>query len=176
MQSKRVEDVMIPLSQYPNVDDSMTIAQGIVEIEKARIQIEGLSSLPRQILVFDGLGVLVGYVRRRDIIRGLEPDFLSVKPDSYKKKLFDVGADPALSWLSFEKSQKGLSQRAQKPISEFLQPIESWVMHDDLLTTAMAAICTSNKSLVPVIKNDQVVGVVRTAELLSELAAWLKIK
>jgi len=46
-------------------------------MEEAEIEVEGRYSLPRVILVTDQKGQLVGHVRRRDILRGLEPSFLA---------------------------------------------------------------------------------------------------
>ena len=176
MEGKVVENIMVPLSQYPHVKHDQTLTEAITVMEKTQITIGNRKSLPRKVLVFDDLNILVGMIGRRDIIRGLEPDFMSVKPDKYPRKLFKVEKDPNLMAFSFDKTVKGLQQRAQKKIFEVMRPIEVFIPHDAPLSTAISLMVDHDVSFIPVIKNEVVVGVVRSAELFRELARWLKIK
>ena len=50
---KRVEDIMVPLSKYPQIKHTKTLAEAIRIIGKAEIEMHGRRSLPRKILVFD---------------------------------------------------------------------------------------------------------------------------
>ncbi len=108
----RAGDVMIPLEQYPRVkpDDSLRRAMSVMD--HAQLDVRGRKSLPRLLLVVDDGGSLVGLLRRRDIMRGLEPPFLGAQPLEYRKKLFDVGADPALLALTFQRTVGGCASRA----------------------------------------------------------------
>ncbi|MFH1538495.1 MAG: CBS domain-containing protein, partial [bacterium] len=103
MKTVKAEDIMIPIEEYPHISDKATLREALHEFEKHQFDIKGKKSLPRVILVFDELNTFVGIVRRRDILRGLEPESLQRKPLKVRKMLFDVEIDPNLSELSYER-------------------------------------------------------------------------
>ncbi len=82
---RRVGEVMIPVDRYPSVQDKTTLREAIKVIESAVLEVALRKSLPRALLVFDDIHVMVGYVRRRDIMRGLEPRFLISQPLQYRE-------------------------------------------------------------------------------------------
>ena len=102
METKRASDLMIPLSDYPHMPYWFTLRQAMATLRSSRIEVDGKVSLPRAFLVFNEAYELLGVVRRRDILRGLEPQFLEKKGRSYARKLFDVKADPDLLELFVE--------------------------------------------------------------------------
>jgi hypothetical protein len=122
---KRVGEIMIPVAQYPSVRDNTTLRKAIEVIVGAVLEVDRRKSLPRVLLVFDGIDVMVGTVRRRDIMRGLEPSFLVSQPLEYRKKLFDVAIDPNLSELSYDRVVKGIRAQAERPVSDVMRPIEA---------------------------------------------------
>ena len=88
MIAKIVQDIMVPLEKYPCIPDTLTLRDAIKEIQ-VQILRKGRASLPRVALVFDeGLTELLGMLRRRDILRGLEPRFLVSGSLDYQRKLF----------------------------------------------------------------------------------------
>lgn len=173
MDTKRAGDIMIPLEQYPHVPYWFTLRQVIAELEKSEFVIEGRMSVPRVVLIFDEKYQLMGVARRRDIMRGLEPEFLATKPLHYRKKLFDVKVDPNLSELSFEKFMKGIRDRSDRPISDVMLPIMATVDFDDHLMKVIYEMTSNNVSLLPVLKEGRVVGAVRSVEVFREVASLL---
>ena len=169
MQIKKAGELMIPLDDYPHIrfwdklGDVIRIMTGPVGGST------GIS--PRVVLVFDELDILVGMVRRRDAMRGLEPDFLLSKPMDYRKKLFDIPADANLAELSYSKLVDGLTKKTSTPVYDIMQPIKTFVEYDDHLIKAVYAMVDDNVSLLPVIRGQKVVGVIRSEEVLTELAA-----
>ena len=69
-------EIMIPIDEYPNVPHTYTIRQTAAVFKSSRLEVGGMTSLPRAVLVFDEENHALGLVRRRDILRGLEPRFL----------------------------------------------------------------------------------------------------
>ncbi len=173
MELKRAGEIMIPLEQYPHVPYWFTLRQVMAELEKSEVDVQGRRSLPRVVLVFDEKYQLMGVVRRRDIMRGLEPEFLTAKPLHYRKKLFDVKVDPNLSELSFDKFTKGIRERAERPVSEVMLPIAATVDYDDHIMKVIYEMTSNNLSLIPVIREGRVVGAVRSVEVFHEIAALL---
>jgi len=171
---KRVRDVMIPLEQYPAVRDTATLREAVDVMKTAEIEVDRRKSLPRVLLVFDAIEVLVGYVRRRDIMRGLEPKYLVVQPLEYRKKLFDVAVDPNLSELSYDRVITGIREQASRPVSDVMQPIEAVLQADDHIMKAIYEMVSQDLTLIPVVDGKQLVGVVRSVELFHELVQVLR--
>ncbi len=89
MNQKLVQDMMVPLEEYPCISETLTLRDAILEMA-VQILRKGQLSLPRTALVFDGgFNNLQGMLRRRDIMRGLEPRFLAGGSLEYQRKIFD---------------------------------------------------------------------------------------
>lgn len=170
MEAKRAGDIMIPLEQYPHVPYWFTLRQVVAELEKSELVIDGRVGMARVVLVFDEKYQLMGTVRRRDIMRGLEPEFLSAKPLHYRKKLFDVKVDPNLSELSFDKFMKGIRERAERPVSDVMLPIQATVDYEDHIMKVIYEMTSNNVSLLPVLREGRIVGAVRSVEVFREVA------
>jgi predicted transcriptional regulator len=171
---RRVKEIMIPVEQYPSVRDNATLREAIAKIEEAQLEVELRKSLPRVLLVFDEINVLVGTVRRRDIMRGLEPKFLLSKPLEYKKKLFDIDVDPNLAELSLDRVVRGIREQANRPVSDVMQPIPSILDAEDHVMKAIQAMVALDVNLIPVLQEGKLVGVVRSVDAFHDLAQLLR--
>jgi CBS-domain-containing membrane protein len=170
MENVRVADIMIPLDNYPHLPYWFTLRQAMVEIQNFQLEVAGKKSLPRLVLVFDEAYQLLGTARRRDIMRGLEPPFLLSKTRKYRMKLFDIDVDPNLSELSYDKMVESIRKQAERPISDVMQPIKATIGLDDHLLRAVATFVEHDISVIPVLQDQKVVGVVRTVGVFNELA------
>jgi CBS-domain-containing membrane protein len=170
----RVRDFMIPVDRYPSVRDHATLREAVAVIESAQLEVELRKSLPRALLVFDGIHVLVGTVRRRDILRGLEPRFLVSAPLEYRRKLFDVAVDPNLAEMSIDRVVQGIREQADRPVSDVMQPIHSILSADDHLMKAVYEMVSHDLTLIPVVEGKTLVGVVRSVDAFHEVARLLK--
>lgn len=173
MEMKRAGDIMIPLDNYPHIPYWFTLRQAIAELEHSEVEIEGRKSLPRVILIFDEKYNLMGMARRRDILRGLEPEFLHSRPVEARKTLFDVKVDPNLSELSYDKLLEGLRRQAERRISEVMRPIVATVDYGDHMIKVIYEMVDRGVSQIPVLKDGKVVGVVRSVDVFSEICEIL---
>ncbi len=170
---KRVGEIMIPVAKYPSVRDNTTLRNAIKVIVSAVLEVELRKSLPRVLLVFDERDVLVGTVGRRDIMRGLEPSFLVSQPLEYRKALFDVAVDPNLAEFSYDRVIKGIRAQAERPVSDVMRPIKATLDAEDHVGKAIYEMVSFNVSLIPVLREKQLVGVVRSVDVFHELAKLL---
>ena len=170
VKAKRVEEVMIPLHEYPQIRDSATLVESMEEMEMAQVRVSGLRSLPRLMLVMDGKDRLVGIVRRRDILRGLEPKFLRNKPMDLRKRLFDVEVDPNLLELSADLVIEGIRKRASRTVRSVMITNVVTIDHNDHFMKAIYEMVTHDVTSLPVLKDQRVIGIVRTVELFNEIA------
>lgn len=165
----QVGEIMIPVEHYPRVNTSSSLADAIRAMRDAQVEVERRRSLPRVLLVYDEGGCLVGTLRRRDIMRGLEPNFLLAKPLSYRKKLFDVAVDPNLAAMSYGRVVREIGEQAHRPVADLMQTIDVTVDVRDHLIKAVYEMVTYERSLLPVLRDGRVVGVLRSVEVFNEL-------
>ncbi len=169
----RVRDIMIPIDEYPWIRLQDTIMDAINVMEEASLQVGRRQSLPRVLLVFDHRDDLVGVVRRRDIMRGLEPDFVTQQPLDQRVTYFEVQPDPNLSVFSLQAMLKGLREQSKRPVSDILKPISTTLKPSDRIMKAVYEMVSLNESLIAVVDQEEVLGVVRSVDLLNELARHL---
>jgi CBS-domain-containing membrane protein len=169
MEATRACDVMIPLEEYPHIPYWFTLRQAMAEMESSQLERDGRKSLPRGVLVFDERYHLLGMVRRRDILRGLEPEFLG-HSFQHQKQPFGLAVDANLTELSFDRIANGLRERAERPVSDIMLPVKVTVQGDDHIIKVVYEMTQNNLSFIPVLREGKVVGVVRTVELFHEIA------
>lgn len=165
---------MIPVGKYPHIPHWFTIRQAVAELSKATIVVGGRISLPRAMLVFDkDYHVVLGIVRRRDILRGLEPRFLKSTSASGGINLFDIEIDPGLADFSSGKIRREMLEQAKVPVSEIMQPVAESVNHDDNLAKVIYKMVSRDLNLLPVLKEGKVIGVVRSVDVFEEIAEMI---
>ena len=166
-----VREIMIPLADYPKVSDHFTLRKAIKILSAAQELVAGgRKSLPRMVLVLDPDDKLVGVVRRRDILRGLVPKYLLGEKPHYQKVLFGVAVDPNLAELSIDSVIAGMRERANHPVSEVMRPLRLSINHDDHIIKAVHEMVTTNRAILPVVRQGRVVGVLRSLDVFRELA------
>jgi len=166
MKRKQAIDIMIPLSEYPHVLYSATLRETIEFLQGFQVEQVSRKSLPRIVLVTNEEGHLVGVVGRRDILRGMESESLATMMLKFSSKGEDVGE------IS-EDVLQSLRQNAERPVSDVMARIRGTLDHDDYLINVVEKIINFNVSLLPVMKDGEVVGVVRTVEVLDAVGAML---
>jgi len=165
-----VRDILVPLEQYPCIPDTLTLRDAITEMAVQILKRKQLS-LPRVALVFDDdFNELLGMLRRRDIMRGIEPRFLAGGSLDYRRKLFNVAMDANLSELAYDKIIEHIRKRSNRLVGEFMIPIKATINYEDHITKAVYEMVEQNTSLLPVLKDRHVVGVVRSVDVLSEIS------
>ena len=145
-------------------------------ITGAQIERRGRQSLPRVLLVFDEKEELVGTVRRRDIMRGLLPKFMSKEDPHQTQTHFehDMGGDLLLSELFKDTKHKLLSRNANEEVALIMQPIEITADADADLIELVKLMMKNEFHFLPVMENHHVIGVVRTVEVLNQIHKLLE--
>jgi CBS-domain-containing membrane protein len=173
---KRAREIMVPLDRYPWVTPNFALGAAIEMIEDSLYDIQcanGRHSLPRVLLVIDPKDGLVGLLRRRDILRGLHPTLSWSAPAGAGRGAYVVPTDPNLSELSFDHLLRRMRSHACRTVREVMQPVETTVMADDHVFKVIAEMVSRNVSLIPVLDAGDVIGAVRTVDVLHEVARML---
>jgi CBS domain-containing protein len=75
LESKTVQDLMIPLSEYATVSEDATLHEAILALDKSQKEFDRTHYKHRAILVYDKTNKIVGKLSQLDIIRSLEPKY-----------------------------------------------------------------------------------------------------
>lgn len=170
MTLKNAADLMISLDRYPHIPYWFTIRQAIAELERAGFKVAGRGSLPRVVLVFNESYQLLGMVRRRDLLGGLDP--ASVLDQLQPRRMFGIGKRPPADQAGTVVS--ALGERSERPVSDVMRAIGAAVDVGAPLLEVARIMAADDASLVPVTRDGQVVGVIRTVEVLHEIATLLE--
>ncbi|MBM3326825.1 MAG: CBS domain-containing protein [Calditrichaeota bacterium] len=173
MVAKRAGDIMIPIDKYPHIPYWFTLRQAIAALEKSDIEVEGRHSLPRALLVFNEQYQLLGTVRRRDILRGLEPKFLRTIPAPSRRQFFEVSTDIDLLEISEGKIMKAIQEQADQLVSEVMQPIMVTLDANDPISKIVYKMVGGDHTLLPVLSDGKIVGVIRSVDIFHEIAKIL---
>src|SRR4030042_2275415 len=123
---KAAKDVMIGIFEYPHVPYWFTISQAIRIVKVSFISSKKYPD-PMAILVFDEKYNLMGTLTLKDILRGLEPQFL--KPSATAQGAAEDESALSLIWDTL--FDKGSKELAEKPVSEIMAPAKNFVEQTD---------------------------------------------
>ena len=163
---KTAREIMVPLKKYPHAHDSQTLREAVELLDGAQIEIGGRKSMPRILLVFDADHQLVGMVRRRDILRGLEPDYHGGFDTAHPEAHFKTEIDPNLSELVGPEDTGRLRRKLERPLSEVVRDMPGQVNAADSILKVVRELVARDSHIAVVVEDDQVIGVVRSLDLL----------
>lgn len=150
METKKVKDLAIPLTDYPHMPYWGTLREAIVQLNVS------FETGHHTVLVFDEAYKLVGMLLEKDMLQGLEPKFA---------QHYENGV-PIL-WDEILKS--GAEERLGRPIKEFMSEVKSTIDAEDKILKASHIMLNDNVFLLPVMEGDKLIGVVRMGDVLHEI-------
>ena len=158
---KTAKDLMIPLEDYPHIPYWFTLRQAMAIVREAAIKYEGRFE-PRTVLVFDEKYQLMGILTLRDIITGLEPNFL--------QETSLIKMDPSLTVLMGDFCGPKMQEQSQRLVSEIMSPIKVTVNAEDPITKPLYLMIKENAGLIPVMQGGKVAGMLRLSDLFGEIS------
>jgi CBS domain-containing protein len=168
-------DILTPIEQYVHVPFWYSIRQAMAALSKSP-KTEGCTSPERVVLVFDSAYNLVGAVRRLNLLRGLEPSFLQTESGGRatpSRTAFTVKDDVSLSIVGEEHSAENMKRQSERPIGEVMSPIEVTLEADDSIIKGVFKMAKVTVGVVPVLKDDSVVGIVTVDELFKAVSNFV---
>lgn len=160
------KELMVPLESYPHVQEDCTLLEALTTMSRAHIQMHGGTSLPRILLVFDAEGTLVGMLRRRDILRGLSPRWFFSAETHHPEHVFDTDLDQNISEVLADKVVTRFRERSRLPVTEYVQGISGVADAEDTLIRLVTIMVDKGYHMLPVLQDGQVIGVVRSVEVM----------
>ena len=169
--AKNAIDLMIPIDLLPQVSPETTIKEVIPFIKNYRMKINGKDQPSRAILVIQD-NSLVGIVQRRDILSGLDINKyfgLNNIPSGLENDF-----DTNLLEVSFPFIKEKLKEELNRKVNEIMAPVDQSVDVNDHIFKVIYTL--KDYRVVPVCEKSKVVGVIRTVEIMEEIADIFELK
>jgi CBS domain-containing protein len=164
MQVHTVNEVMVPLTGYPHILETATLRDAFVVLHEAFDQ----GRRYRHILVLDEHQRLVGLLGLRDIMRGLFPAYLRTK--EHARHEAPIPDFPALTLIWQETCDTQCKEAAKNPVKGFMDKIRATIKPDSPLTMAAYLMVINDISMLPVVDNGKLVGVIRMIDVFNHAA------
>ncbi|BBO87075.1 HPP family protein [Desulfosarcina ovata] len=74
----KIEDLMVPLSEYATVTVGATLFEAVLALEKAQADFDQTKYRHRAVLVLDNKGEVVGKISQHTALKALEPQYLKM--------------------------------------------------------------------------------------------------
>lgn len=166
MEIKATKDVMVGVFDFPHLPYWFSLRQAIGIVKKSLLSGDQLCQHPMAILVFDEKYNLLGTLSLKDILKGLEPQFMQQTSKAQVPAEDDAGL--ALIWDTL--FIKDAAKLAERPVVDFMVPAKFFVKADDPVTKAAYLMIHHDLALLPVLDDKKFVGLVRMIEIFEALS------
>jgi CBS domain-containing protein len=163
-ESLLVRKFVIPLSRFPSVTEDKSLHEAITTLNSFTC---GPSERMRysEILVLNGKNQLIGHANIGKILEGLDPH-LSSHISGFQGKGTDF---PNLTALWGDSFFKECGSKFRKSIKEFMAPLPRSVQGGDSVLKALSIMLSARETVLPVLEQDEVTGVIRLEEIFGAI-------
>jgi CBS domain-containing protein len=82
VKTNKIEDLMVPLSEYATVPVGATLFEAVLALEKAQVEFDQTKYRHRAVLVLDKSGEVVGKISQHTALKALEPQYQTMAQSS----------------------------------------------------------------------------------------------
>jgi predicted transcriptional regulator len=180
MKDIKIEKLMVPISEYPSVDENSTLYEAVSNLEEHRKNFINQKKDPqRAILVVDKHEHLLGLVGQTDILQALEPKYNKLLEEEHYKFPMSSAFSKSFyrealsSYSLFKKPMADICKdAATQKINTCMQKIRENHLVDisDAFEQALNQMIVSRLNRLIVLSNGAVVGVLRRTDVYSLVA------
>jgi len=172
---KTAADLMLPLSSYPHVLENLPIREALLALGASSVvSSAGHLVVPRYLLVLDDKERLVGVVNRRALLKGLIPQYASLKRASAVIETLPYAEPLSASaplWSSL--FSPAAVAAARKLVGSVMLPTRISVAIDDPVDTVIGAMLGHDVDLIPVTEGARAVGVVMMTDVFDNVSEFV---
>lgn len=156
---KRVKDIMTPIEEYSTVRADTTVKDAIAVLKKSLCPDDlNNGKAHRSILVLDNNGEIAGILTLRSLLKAIEPQFIKV--DQWAVPVFWEG-------LFTDRCR----EEAAKKVGDIMIPVKLISLDaEDTIIKAVHAMITHKLGSLPVVKDNKIVGMVRSTGIFQEIS------
>ncbi len=165
--ARKVKELMVKITDYPHIPYWLSVRDAVAMIHSVYDEKGGLGERS-MILVFDEQYQLLGVLTLKNLLTGVEPNFLRKDEQSPYQGLThaDYASLAALVEGTFSEKCK---EESKKPVSEVMIPIRATLDVNDSVSKAAFVMLQADINLVPVMDGQLIAGVLRMSDVFNEL-------
>ena len=178
MDEKKVRDLMVPLGQYPVVEEGATLLEVVKALDEGQKRLPPGKQPYRAVLVVDQQGKIAGKIGQFAFLAALEPKY-SLFGDL--DKLQNSGLSPEFvsqvmdHYRFFDENLSDLCQRRSAlKAAAAMHPLSESVEESASISDAIHKIVMWQHLSLLVTRGDEVVGLIRLSDLYDEIALQMK--
>jgi CBS domain-containing protein len=170
---KKVKDIMVPIEMYPTLKEGATMMDAIIKLHEAVKNAPPNVPQFRAVLVLDEDNKVIGKVGHFAILKGLEPkykDLLDMEKLSrinLSSSFIETLYEKFSLWNELPMDLCTIASRTK--VEDIMQPIEESVDEEETLPLAIHKIIMWQCLSVLVKRGNEVVGILRTSDLINEI-------
>ena len=180
MKQFRIDDLMVPLSEYATVTVGATLYEAILALEKAQEEFDQTKYRHRAVLVLDKAGTVVGKISQHAALKALEPQYLKMTSGSSAAHYgFSVNFlnDLQEQYSLLDGALENICQKAAKmKVENFMSKLSEGEFIDlgASLDQAIHLLVMGHHQSLLVKKAGKVVGVIRLTDVFASVFHVLK--
>jgi CBS domain containing-hemolysin-like protein len=180
MSSRKVKEVMIPLTEYATISQEATLYQAVLALEETYAHTDQQKHKHRALLVYDGDKRIVGKLSHLSILRALDPKFQDVGDVNM---LTRFGFGPAFLrniTRDFELLQKPLDDICKKAAKITVRKImqiptkEEYIEQEASINEGIHLLAIGRFQSLLVKQGEEVVGVLRLSDAYHIILEMMK--
>lgn len=174
LDSKRVKDVMLPLSEYAVVSEDATLREALLALEEAQQELPPGHQPHRAVLVVDRNKNIVGKAGQLTFLKALEPKY-SVLGDLGTLASAGVTSEFVASIMDnlefwHDSITANCLRASSMKIKDFMTPVTECIDEDAPLTEAIHKIVMWQTLSILVTRQGEVIGILRLSDVFTEIA------
>ena len=180
MKNYRIDDLMVPLSEYATVTVGATLHETISALEKAQEEFDQTKYRHRAVLVLDKTGKVAGKISQHDALKALEPQYLKMASSSSAAQYgFSVPflMDLQEQYSLLDGAMENICQKAAKlKVENFMSKLTEGEFIDlgASLDQAIHLLVMGHHQSLLVKKEGKVVGVLRLTDVFAAVFHVMK--
>jgi len=180
LKTYKIEDLMVPLSEYATVTVGATLFDAIQALEKAQEQYDQTKYRHRAVLVLDKNGNVVGKISQHTALKALEPQYLkmSVSPSaSHYGFSASFLKDLQEQYSLLDGALENICQKAaETKVEHFMSNLTEgeFINSGASLDKAIHMLVMGHYQSLMVKKDDKVVGVLRLTDVFAAVFHVMK--
>ncbi|MFP4529407.1 MAG: CBS domain-containing protein [Candidatus Kapaibacterium sp.] len=178
MKEKHVKDLMIPVGNYPTVNENATLLDAMNALEEAQQHVGKDMHPYRAVLVVDDDGNIMGKIGHLAFLRGIEPKY-ELNIDKKQLNRANLSSDFIDSMMEhYNLWEETIEQLAAKVghirVKNVMKPVDESIDENATLAEAVHNIVMWKTLSMLVSRGDKIVGIIRLSDVYNEIALAVK--
>ena len=181
MKTYKIEDLMVPLSEYATVTVGATLFDAVLALEKAQGEFDQTKYRHRAVLVLDKNGNVVGKISQHSALRALEPQYLKMAASSSASSQYGFSVsflkDLQDQYSLLDGALENICQKAgQTKVEDFMSKLTEGEFIDAgaSLDRAIHLLVMGHYQSLMVKKDQKIIGILRLTDVFAAVFHVMK--